>query len=462
MGEIVDMYENIDSYLEQLKQSYPECPNDKKATIITCLKRLIEDSLDKGIDKVSLQMKSVDELTLLPNRERLIKDINSLNSQSMLIILHINHLSVLKELNGYEYIENIIRSKAKQLRDVIVEGECTLYSLNLQEFAILITNEQLFEKYFSLLKYSIFNQMEKDIYKTIDGVPTVVDFTAGIAYSDENLFHRADVVLQEAILTKRSYKVYENNQQSRDVKKSNLDRLTIYKQALYDGKIIPYFQPIIDAQNEEVVKYEALARLETPDGEIVTPYYFLNEAIEDKTFEYFTRQMMQKVFEVYSNTDIEISLNITYENIISPTMIKYIRNRLDKFGGDKITFEIVESEEIKDYNILKTFIELVKSYGCKVSIDDFGSGYSNFTNIVQLNIDFIKIDGSLVEQLMSDGKVFLMVQGLVEYAQKTNIKTIAEFVSTKELVDIVKELEIDYMQGYYYGEPQPAKTYKLI
>ena len=303
--------------------------------------------------------------------------------------------------------------------------------------------------------------MDKDIFKNADGTSSVLDFTAGISYAKEHLFHQADIVLQEAIITKRSYKVYDNTKSTQDLKQSSLDRLAVYKKALYDGKIIPYFQPIIDAQTEEVMKYEALARLQTEDDEIVTPYYFLNSAIEDKTFEYFTRQMMQKVFNVYAKSNAAISLNVTYENITSKTMLSYIKNRLDKYGGEKITFEIVESEEIKDYKVLSDFIEMVKSYGSKVSIDDFGSGYSNVTNIVLLNIDYIKIDGTLIEKLNSDEKVLIMVQGLIEYAKRTGIKTIAEFVSTKELRDTVKELGVDYIQGYYYGEPQPASVYNL-
>ena len=453
---------NIDVYLEKLKNLYTHCSEPKKDAMILTFDELLQECKDSKSNKLFFQTNYIDELINFPNRESLIRDISTLNSEAMLIILHINHINTLQELNGYEYIIEIIKDKWAQVFDVLYEGEAYLYSLNLQEFAILIPNKLNFEKYLSILKYSIFNNMDKDMYKNVDGSTTVLDFTAGIAYADEHLFHRADVVLQEAILTNRSYKIYENNQKSQDIKKSTLDRLTIYKQALYDGNIIPYFQPIIDTKDGSVMKYEALARLQTPDGEIITPYYFLNSAVEDKTFEYFTRQMMQKVFNVYAQANVEISLNVTYENIISPTMVKYIKNRLDKYGGEKITFEIVETEEIKNYKILESFVLMIKDYGCKVSIDDFGSGYSNFTNIIQLNVDFIKIDGTLIEKLNTDEKALLMVGGIIEYAKQTGIKTIAEFVSSKEIADTIKELGVDYMQGYHYGEPKSAQSYNLI
>jgi EAL domain-containing protein (putative c-di-GMP-specific phosphodiesterase class I) len=104
---------------------------------------------------------------------------------------------------------------------------------------------------------------------------------------------------------------------------------------------------------------------------------------------------------------------------------------------------------------------MVKEYGCKVSIDDFGSGYSNFTNMLKFNIDYIKIDGSLIEKLNSDQNVRNMVRGLLVYAHNANMKVIAEFVSSEELSEAVKELGIDYMQGYYYGEPKPPEYYGL-
>ncbi|MBC8238336.1 MAG: EAL domain-containing protein, partial [Helicobacteraceae bacterium] len=350
--------------------------------------------------------------------------------------------------------------KAKELESVLKSDETTLYSLNVQEFAILITDKDLFAKYLLLLEHSILANDEFD--EPINNKHNMTNFTAGVAFGVKNIFNHADLILQEAIISKVNYKIYEKSESAKQLQEDNLNRLSIYKKALHNGNIIPYFQPIIDAKTEEIIKYEALARIETDNGEVISPYYFLDSAKEDKTFEYFTRQMMQKVFIVFSKSDVHISINITYENIISESMIKYIQNRLDKYGGDGITFEIVESEDIHDYRVLENFILMVKEYGCKVSIDDFGSGYSNFTNILKLNIDYIKIDGSLIKRLNTDQNVKHMIKGILLYAQNTGIKTIAEFVSSQELTDRVRELGIDYIQGYHFGEPQSAEEYGLV
>lgn len=378
----------------------------------------------------------------------------------MLIILHIRQVNMLKNLYGFDFTVSMISNKAQQLQHTIRDEEVSLYSLNLKEFAILIPNPLLFEKYLLLLQHSILMDSTYHIKTLNEDISA--DFTAGIAYGVGNLFNHADLVLQEAILCKIKYKIYKNNQSSMQLEEETLKRLMIYKSALNEGNISPYFQPIVNSKTGEVLKYEALARIETDDGEVISPYYFLDSAKEDKSFEYFSRQMMQKVFNIFSKNSIDISINLTYENIISESMVDYIKNRLEKYGGKGITFEILESEDIEDYQLLEKFITMIKSYGCQVSIDDFGSGYSNFAHILQLKVDYIKIDGSIIQKLTYDENIQHMLQGMLTYAKSANIKTIAEFVSSKELNSIVQELGIDYIQGYYYGEPKPPQEYGLI
>jgi EAL domain-containing protein (putative c-di-GMP-specific phosphodiesterase class I) len=449
----------IDNCLGNLKNLYIQSSDCDKNKIIRVLEK-ISDNVNV-IDDLVLNVESIDAHTKLPNRESLLCDIDSLEGEAMLMFLHNNQIGALKELYGIEVAKKIILDKATKLDKATSGLDATLYSINLQKFAILVKKKSQFDKYLSILQYAILNNIEDDSYKLDDHTTIISDFTVGIAQEKEYLFHRANVALQEARLSKQKYKMFKSDEYSRSLNKTALQRLDVYKNALHSGNIIPYFQPIFNAKDNTVMKYEALARIVADDGEIISPYYFLNSAIEDNTFEFFTRQMLQKVFNIYSKVDAEISFNLTYGNINSSSMLEYIKNRLDKYGGDRITFEIVETEEIQDYAVLEAFIVMVKEYDAKVSIDDFGSGYSNFTNIIRLNIDFIKIDGTLIRELLNDGKAHHMVEALIIYSKNINVKTIAEFVSSKELSDEVKRMGIDYIQGYYHGEPQSAEYYGL-
>lgn len=457
-SKLLNYLDKVQECLIELERLYVGSDEEQKAVIALSLENIIGQ---KELSNNFLNPNKIEKTTNLPNREALMEDISHLENEAMLIILHMNQIEAVKQLYGFEIAKKVIVDKSEKLSHLIKETEATLYSINLQKFAILVKERMFFDKYLSILQFSIFNNMDNCKYCGEDGEDIITDFTAGVAYGVEHLHHTANVALQEATISKENYKIYDTVSECAITKKMTLNKHKVYKDALHEGYVVPHFQPIIDARDDSVMKYEALARLLLPDGTIVAPYHFLNVALEDKTFEFFTRQMMQKVFNIYDKTSAQISMNLTYENIKSKTMLEYIKNRLEKYGGERITFEIVETEEIEDYGVVENFILMIKEYGCKISIDDFGSGYSNFTNLVKLNIDFIKIDGLLITKLLSDEKARLMVQGLIHFAKNINIKTIAEFVSSKELSECVKELGVDYIQGYYHGEPRDAKFYNL-
>ncbi len=450
----------LDKHLDRLKDVYIGSDDDEKNKIIQIVQRLSTDT--QGADELLSTVEGIGSDARFSNRKTLLHDIAMLKNEAMLLFFHNNQIAALKELYGMDMAQEIILDKAIKLKNIISDAEVKIYNINMQKFALLVKKKSLFDKYFSILKYSIFNNIDDYTYESEDGITVMSDYTVGIAYGQSDIFNHANIALQKAIISKEKYHIFKSDEDSIEDSKEALERLNVYKKALYDGNIIPHFQPIIDVSNDRVLKYEALARIVTDDGSIVTPDKFLTSAMEDRTFEFFTRQIMQKVFNIYSKTHVEISMNLTYENINSPEMISYIKNRLDKYGGERMTFEIVETEEIQDYNVLNNFISMVKEYGVKVSIDDFGSGYSNFTNLIRLNIDFIKIDGSLIEELLIDGKVRHMVEGIIQYSKNIDVKTIAEFVSSKEISDEVKRIGVDYVQGYHHGKPKAPQYYGLV
>ena len=121
--------------------------------------------------------------------------------------------------------------------------------------------------------------------------------------------------------------------------------------------------------------------------------------------------------------------------------------------GKKIGFEILESEGIENFDQVLAFINDVKKYGCAISIDDFGTGYSNFEYLMKLKVDYIKIDGSMIKNIDTDINSQMITQTIVDFAKKMQIKTVAEFVCSKNVFEKVAQLDVDFAQGYYFGEP---------
>ena len=121
--------------------------------------------------------------------------------------------------------------------------------------------------------------------------------------------------------------------------------------------------------------------------------------------------------------------------------------------AQKVVFEILEDENVKNYNLLISFIDEIKELGCKVAIDDFGSGYSNFEHLLKMNVDYLKIDASLIKNIATDENSYKITKTIVEFAKSLNLLTIAEYVENKEIFELTKQLGVDYSQGYYFSAP---------
>ena len=117
-------------------------------------------------------------------------------------------------------------------------------------------------------------------------------------------------------------------------------------------------------------------------------------------------------------------------------------------------FEILESEGIENYQEVISFINQIKSLGARIAIDDFGTGYSNFEHLLRLDVDYIKIDGSLIKNIVTDDKHRLIVETIVSFAKRIGIKTVAEFVSDEKILQTIKEIGISCAQGYHIGKPE--------
>jgi len=187
----------------------------------------------------------------------------------------------------------------------------------------------------------------------------------------------------------------------------------------------------------------------------VAPFFFLEVAKQTRQYFDITKTVLYQAFEMFKEKDVEFSINLSILDIVEPKISKYILSMLKKYDiGPRVVFEIVESEYMENFEGVMNFIGEVKKYNCKIAIDDFGTGYSNFEYLIKLKADYLKIDGSIIKNIDKDENAYLVVSTIVEFSKKLGMKTIAEYVESEEIFKIVKELGIDYSQGYYFSEPK--------
>jgi EAL domain-containing protein (putative c-di-GMP-specific phosphodiesterase class I) len=192
------------------------------------------------------------------------------------------------------------------------------------------------------------------------------------------------------------------------------------------------------------------------DGKAISPFFFLDIAKKAKLYTKITKIVIDKSFATFEKLpQYDFSLNITVEDITDEEISTYIFMKLKAFPHpSKVIFEITESEEIRDYSFVNKFITKIKSFGAKIAIDDFGSGYANFEHIISLNADFIKIDGSLIKNIDKDKDSEIITEAIIAFSKKLGSKTVVEFVHNEEVYKKVKSMGADFSQGFHLGEPR--------
>ena len=169
-----------------------------------------------------------------------------------------------------------------------------------------------------------------------------------------------------------------------------------------------------------------------------------------------SRIIISKSLDNLLKTQKNITINLSFKDILNYEFIDYLDNALEKLkfeDRNRLVFEILESENLSDYDFLEEFVLKYKKLGVKIAIDDFGSGYSNFIRIIRLKPDYLKIDGSLIKNIDKDNNSYEIVKSIIAFSKTLNIRTIAEYVHSEEIFNLLLELDVDEFQGYYFGKP---------
>ena len=395
---------------------------------------------------------TTDNLTKLPNREKLLEVLES-STYPNLALINIDNFRDVNDLYSFEVGDKILIETAKIINGYIQNTSCQLFKLPSDEFAVLIDTAKDVYSFEEMVSNIVTDLKSRAFY--IDEHVIDISVTIGVSHSKRNLLSNADVALQDARKLKKHYLIYDEESNSREKTRENLNWHNIIKKAVKDNRIVPYFQPIYNLSTKKIEKYESLVRLIDEKGEIISPFFFLDIAKKYRLYEYITQIMINKTFEYFRDKDYEFSINLSIEDILDEHMVAFIISQIKAFNEpQRIVFEITESEGIENYLEVELFLRDIKEFGCKVAIDDFGTGYSNFEYIIKLNIDYLKIDGSLIKNIVNNRETKGVVETILLFAQKLGIKTITEFVSTEDSFEVMQELKADFVQGYFIGKPE--------
>jgi diguanylate cyclase (GGDEF)-like protein len=400
-----------------------------------------------------------DPLTGLFNRTKLMDDL-AITLSPCLALFDIDGFTDINDFYGYEVGNFILKELGKNLM-LLAEKNHNVYRYGNDKFTILCEEEN--HKKFTRLVESILDHT--DIYSyAINDFIIPLKLSAVVSFEPQtHIIHSVDILLKELKKQNRHMMVYDKSLGLEEQISNNIKWNKKIKDALIDDRIVNYFQPILNNHTMKIEKYESLVRLIEEDGAVVAPYAFLEISKRSKQYLSITKKVIENTFEAFANREEQFSINLTMEDILHPDITQLLIHKMsDKRYHSRVVYEIVESESLEKADLVFEFIKNMKKFGCEIAIDDFGTGYSNFEYLVKLTPDYIKIDGSMIKDITSNPDDEEVVKTIIDFAKKRHLKTIAEFVSSREIFEKVLELGIDYSQGYYIGKPQPTLCTKFI
>lgn len=411
----------------------------------------------------------VDQLTEIPNRIKLLDEMAKMQAAGnkfTVIYIDIHNFSHINDSFGQGVGDFYLRETAQILQEVAGSIssdkllETSVFRMGSDEFVVICSHNE----YINLLISKL-----KEVYIIEHaGIDMPLSFTFGIANSDtehseSSLLTRAEIASRYAISSHKRFAYYDENALLEKRHKENLEWVKKIAVAFTEDHFAVHFQPIACVATNTVVKYEVLIRMYDKDKELmISPAEFLGVLQNSGHEKDLTKLIIDQSFQSYEKCKIDLSINMTRDDL-DDDMVDYLIVKANKHNipPQSIVIELVESEELLKENYI-TIIQEIKRAGFKVAIDDFGTGYSNFAYLTQIKPDFIKIDGSLIQSIDKNEQDRQVVEGIYNFASNLGIEVVAEYVSSDTLYEIVKEIGIEYVQGYYIGHVMSCDEILLL
>ncbi|MEO1938141.1 MAG: GGDEF domain-containing phosphodiesterase [Sulfurimonas sp.] len=396
----------------------------------------------------------IDQLTQLPNRFALL-DFIKLHSRMNIFVINIDNFNNINNAYGYVVGDEIMQEIANRL-ETLRPQNAALFRFDGDEFVFIVNEFFNFRelKEFAQSIISFFNFT--DIELEHDDIVVKVSVTIGIAMGNGiiTLNHASAAVKDARLYAKGSYKIFEGKSGFSQKQQENIYWINKIRHAIEDEKVVAFFQPIRNNKTKKIEKYECLARIDD-DNAMVSPIRFMEACRITGTLPLVTRRITTRAFEVFSKTDYEFSINITSNDINLGYLEEFLMMQVKKYNIDpsRVVLELLEDiVTLTESNMLEQ-INSLRKRGFKVAIDDFGVENSNFSRLLELNPDYLKIDGIFIKNILENKESELIVETIVEFCKKRGIKVIAEYIANKDILERIEALEIEYSQGYYIGEP---------
>ena len=430
-------------------------------------------------DAKLLKLANHDVLTGLFNRRRFVEELKKdllriakVPSKSALLFIDLDQFKYVNDTCGHPAGDRLIRKVAEQLKRSVTESGIVA-RFGGDEFVVLFGNTD--KKATKELAHKILDDMRRLAHIEDERV-FHVHCSIGITMIDgpdldhDELIAQADIACREAKAAGRNrHQFYSMSDNEAERLSADVGWMTKLRDAIDLDQFELRFQPIVCIASGLTTHHEVLLRLRLQNGKLVGPDAFLPAAVRFGLMAEIDSWAIRNAAAAYAeyiieNPKLRLSVNLSANAFESDDLAGYVESVFNEYAvpPHHVMFEITESLAVRHLRYVERQISKLRKMGCELALDDFGTGYSSFSYLQRLEVDYIKIDGSFVRELVSNRVDQKMVKLIAEIGREAGMKTIAEYVQSAPALVLLGELGVDMAQGYFIGRPASRPLLKSM
>ena len=379
-----------------------------------------------------------------------------------LVVIDLDNFKQVNDAYGHHVGDTLLQTFAERLKQVVRQVD-QLCRYGGDEFCVILPEADEAEAH--SVARRVADMLEHFVCEAPDGAPLKATASIGIAVypqhgnTPKDIFLIADNMMYKAKRSGKNAIAAPNADELAEAFRKLAEKMAMIQRALEQRRIVPYFQPICAVGDGQVEIHELLMSIDL-DGRIVPAGEFIAEAERMGIVHQMDYQLIEKAFARIREDNYRgmLFVNLSPKSLIVGEFVSKVKHLTGVYGIDpgQVVFEITERETVSNLAVLETFVLELKEQGFCFAIDDFGSGYSSFHYIKHFPVDFIKIEGEFVRNIVDDEVYRAFVKSISTLARELKMRTIAEFVEDEHILHELQTFGIDYAQGYHLGRPRPA------
>lgn len=437
--------------------------------------QLINELAAKSIIDAKLKfLVAHDELTGLFNRssfERQLRLVVTRSSNQQrdgaLLFIDVDRFSLINELEGFDVGDRLLVELAVLIRK-LVPSDTLFARIGADEFCLFLENKS--KNQARVFAETIKNTVDNFRFFTGEvcysasvsiGI-AAFDFTMPLAHPGEMILHARQACHFAKANGRDKLWLYNNEDLAVKERRRDIYWVPLIRKALRENDLYLVFQPVVQLSNGAISHYEVLLRMRDETRAMISPDQFIPAAERMGLIHSIDLWVVENAIDFLAGLPaymsyVSLAINLSSTAFQYPDLLQTIRDKLELTWVDanRLTFEITETAAVENFEKARSMINKIQALGCKFALDDFGAGFCSFNYLKTFPVDYVKIDGQFIRNLVNDETDQILVKSMVDIAAKLGKKTIAEFIETPDTALKLKEIGVNFGQGYAFGRPEP-------